>query len=186
MYLFVKVNNFSFFLTTVYARPYLEYKHALRCNFNSFYQVYNGPWLTFGDFNDITSANEKFGGKKVNLKCMHDFNCLINDCNLIDLGFTRPRFTWSNCRKDNIILERLDHFTANPLWLTNFPKTIVTHLPWTYSDHYLLILNLNPNHVSSIKSFKLEAMWLNLPSFDSLVHTIGHHILLIIQCQLTN
>lgn len=44
------------------------------------------------------SEKEKFGGNKPNANRMHDFNKMI-DSKLLDLGFTRPKFTWSNCRK---------------------------------------------------------------------------------------
>lgn len=98
IYLFVKVHNFQFFTTIVYSRPYPILKHALRKNFDSFCKVYDGPWLTLSDFNDIVSEKEKFGGNKPNVNHMHDFNKMI-DSKLLDLGFTRPKFTWSNCRK---------------------------------------------------------------------------------------
>lgn len=64
------INNFSFF-SNVYAHPYNEFKLAFRYNFRSFCQVYDGPWMTFGDFNDITTAKETFGGNKpVVRECM--------------------------------------------------------------------------------------------------------------------
>lgn len=69
--------------------------------------------LAFGDFNDIMKK-ENFGGNRVNFRHMHDFNNVIQNYNLLDLGFTRQKFTWSNCRKNNLILERFDHFLANP------------------------------------------------------------------------
>lgn len=91
----------------------------LEKNFDSFCKVYDGPWLTLGDFNYIVSEKEKFGGNKPNVNRMHDFNKMI-DSKLLDLGFTRPKFTWSNCRKKNLILERLDRCMANSSWLNIF------------------------------------------------------------------
>lgn len=88
VYLFVKVQSFSFFLIAIYSRPYLEFKHALWNNLQSFCEINDGPWLTFDDFNDIASENEKFGGNKASYKHMHEFNSLIHSFNLIDLGFT--------------------------------------------------------------------------------------------------
>lgn len=88
VYLFVKVQSFSFFLIAIYSRPYLEFKHALWNNLQSFCEIYDGPCLTFDDFNDIASENEKFGGNKASYKHMHEFNSLIHSFNLIDLGFT--------------------------------------------------------------------------------------------------
>lgn len=153
----------------MYARPYDEFKHALRYNFRAFFHVYDGPWLTFGDYNEIITTKEKFGGKKHSSKRMHDFNCLLNDCNLLDLGFNGPKYTWSNYRKSNLNLERLDRFLANPSWIAHFPNNIVTHLPRTTSDYCPIMINLNPNQTRRTKSFKLESMWLNHPMFDSII-----------------
>lgn len=125
--------------------------------------------FAFGDFNDIMKK-EKFGGNRVNFMCMHDFNNVIQNYNLLDLGFTGQKFTWSNCRKNNLILERLDHFLANPLWLAKFPQTLVTHLSRTHSDHCPLILSTNPNSRHASKPFRLKSIWSNHPFFDTLVH----------------
>lgn len=125
--------------------------------------------LAFGDFNDIMK-NEKFGGNRVNFRRMHDFNNVIQNYNLLDLGFTGQKFTWSNCRKNNLILERLDRFLANPLWLAKFPQTFVTRLSRTHSDHCPLILSTNPNSPHAPKPFRLESIWSNHPFFDALVH----------------
>lgn len=50
----------------------------------------------------------KFGGNTPNHKQISDFNKLFNHCNLIDLGFTGPKFTWTNHRSNSqLIMERL-------------------------------------------------------------------------------
>lgn len=108
-------------------------------------------------------------GEKANQKRMHDFNYLLNECNLIDLVFSGPRFTWSNCKKDNLILGLLDRFLANPNWITNFPNFVVTHLPRTTSDHCPIMINLNPGLLQFRKSYKLKTMWPNHPTFDLIV-----------------
>lgn len=102
---------------------------------------------------------------------MRKFRDNIEACNLIDLGFSRPRFTWPNlCRHKYLILERLDRFLANSNWLHLFPDSVITHLLRIYSDHCPLTLNLFPNKFLSKSSFKLETMWLTHHSFDMLVH----------------
>lgn len=47
----------------VHALPYTEFKHALSHNFRAFNHVCKGPWLIFGDYNEITNDSKKFGGK---------------------------------------------------------------------------------------------------------------------------
>jgi hypothetical protein len=45
---------------------------------------------------------------------MEDFQRILEDCLLSDLGFSRPKFTWSNERDDEAFTqERLDRVVAN-------------------------------------------------------------------------
>lgn len=60
----------------------------------------NYPWLIMGDFNDFSSPSEKFGGHLPCIVRMNYFNKFLNACNLIDLGFIAPRFTWTNNREN--------------------------------------------------------------------------------------
>lgn len=62
-----------------------------------------------GNFNDIASPNEKFGGRPPNLSRIATFNKNLDYYNLIDLGFKGPKFTWTNNRRNlNLVMERLD------------------------------------------------------------------------------
>lgn len=68
-----------------------------------------------GDFNDILSCDEKWGGNKPSNSRMFEFKNCLNACNMIDLGFSGPKFTWSNCHDvSSLIMERLDRALANP------------------------------------------------------------------------
>lgn len=49
-------------LTVVYSKPYLSDKHPLWNNLKHFLSSFAGPSLVVGDFNDILSPTEKFGG----------------------------------------------------------------------------------------------------------------------------
>ena len=44
-------------------------------------------WIIVGDFNDIESNGEKFGGGKEKQNSFKDFRYFIKGNNLIDLGF---------------------------------------------------------------------------------------------------
>lgn len=68
-------------------------------------------WLIAGDFNEILHDGEKRGGRCRDSKLMEDFRDVLQDCDLTDLGFKGPQFTWWNGRDNsNSISERLDHF----------------------------------------------------------------------------
>lgn len=114
IYLFVKIPNFSFVIIVIFSRLYSDFNHALWKNLYSFCLVYNGHQLAFGDFNNLSFDKEKFGDNYVNHRHMNAFNNVIQNYNLLDLEFTGPKFTWSNCQKSNFIIERLDRFLANP------------------------------------------------------------------------
>lgn len=56
--------------------------------------------------------------------------------NLIDLGSSRLRMTWTNNRQGLAnTMERLDRAMSNSEWRTMFPEATVRVLPRTYSDH---------------------------------------------------
>ena len=70
-----------------------------------------------GDFNEVLYAEDKFGGNHVNLNRALEFKDCLDECNMLDLGFAGPKFTWTNCRPiSNLILERIDRCFANPAW----------------------------------------------------------------------
>ena len=86
---------------------------------------------------------KKFGGRPPSLYKMSTFNDFLNSCNLFDLGFSGPLFTWTNNREHGkTIRTRIHRCHANLPWLNLFPNSNVTHLPRTHSDHCPLLLNI--------------------------------------------
>ena len=49
-----------------------------------------------GDFNDIPSNDEKWGGRIRDDRSLPDFRNLINDNQLLDIGFEGKPWTWCN------------------------------------------------------------------------------------------
>ena len=99
------------------------------------------PWLVIGDFNDVTNSSEKSGGSLPSLGRCNLFNSMISSCNLIDLEFNGPAFTWLNKRKGLArVQERLDRVLANAEWRLCFPDAVVQHLPRMHSDHCPILL----------------------------------------------
>ena len=56
------------------------------------------PWCIIGDFNDIMYAEEKRGGHDRARCLLEDFVSTVNDCGLVDLGYTGELFTWERFR----------------------------------------------------------------------------------------
>ena len=69
-----------------------------------------------GDFNDVVSGEEKIGGGGgygiCRRRVLEYTNCM-DYCNFFDLGFTGPKFTWTNKRDfPGLIQGRLDRVWA--------------------------------------------------------------------------
>jgi hypothetical protein len=56
----------------------------------------SGPWICCGDFNEALSQNEHFGSSERSETQMKAFKECLDDCNLSDVGFSGPMFTWTN------------------------------------------------------------------------------------------
>ena len=129
------------------------------------------PWLLLGDFNEVLSSENKFGGRSINLNRALDFKECLDTCSLLDLGFSGPKFTWSNLRQvPDLILERIDRCFANSSWRLLYPEASITHLPRVFSDHCPVLLELSkPPPASLNRPFRFQTMWLHHPDFHDVV-----------------
>jgi hypothetical protein len=63
------------------------------------------------------SLDEKYGGSKRQRGLMKNFQRMLEECGLSELGNRRPEFTWNNGQGGaDFIKERLDHVVANKKW----------------------------------------------------------------------
>ncbi|XP_026397175.1 uncharacterized protein LOC113291910 [Papaver somniferum] len=84
-------------------------------------KMLNFPWLVIGDFNVITSAEEKVGGKSPNKRSMLDFTSCLDICELIQAPKTGLSHSWSNCRQGNKwIICNLDRAMVNQMWMQKY------------------------------------------------------------------
>ncbi|KAK3231842.1 hypothetical protein Dsin_003723 [Dipteronia sinensis] len=66
-------------------------------------------WMCIGDFNEILLDSEKEGRADRKRVLMDNFRHTLDHCRLEDLGFSGPKFTYSNKRKGlDHIQERID------------------------------------------------------------------------------
>ena len=107
-------SNLIWLISAIYASSRLAERHILWNNLKTVAQLHNLPWLMLGDFNKVLCGEDKFGGNQVNLNRALEFKKCLDDCNMIDLGFTGPKYTWANRRPiTSLILERIDRCFAN-------------------------------------------------------------------------
>lgn len=114
------------------------------------------------DFNEIEYGFEKKGGLPREEGRMKVFRKVLEDCNLVDIGFMGNWFTWErgNLLGTNI-QERLDNQDRGveiEERLALFLEFQHQHLLHTFSDHCPLLINTKKRDVrSTSRSFKFEA-----------------------------
>ncbi|XP_059434865.1 uncharacterized protein LOC132167846 [Corylus avellana] len=130
------------------------------------------PWVCIGDFNEIVESLEKLGGAGRANSQMLAFRRALENCELSDLGFRGPKFTWSNCREeDEFTKERLDKGVANSEWRSLFPEMEVVVEVSICSDHTPLILYLVGigMHGRGSRSFRYETKWRCDEGFEAIL-----------------
>ena len=129
------------------------------------------PWIIAGDFNEVFAEGDKFGGRSVCSNKSLLFKEVLDCCNMIDMGFVGPRFTWTNKQNVNaLVQERIDRFFVNPKWYGAHPDARVTHLTRCVFDHCLVLLESNPSTgVFLPRPFKFHSVWLLDLSFPRIV-----------------
>ncbi|KAK6119801.1 hypothetical protein DH2020_046456 [Rehmannia glutinosa] len=130
------------------------------------------PWLIGGDFNEILYPSEKYGGADTIQSCMDNFRATIEHCNLNDLGWSGPRFTWrKGLRNLNNLHERLDRFFGTQSWIDTFKNFGVFHGDFHGSDHRAIwvltdcVLASKINAKRKNRPFYFEPAWMSADSF---------------------
>ena len=132
----VHASNLSWIFSAIYASPRSEERCILWNNLSKVAKLHNKPWIMAGDFNEPLVQKDKFGGRGVSVNQSLALKECLNVCSMVDMGFSRPRYTWTNKRDvGNLILERIDRFFMKPDWCVLYPNAKVTHLPRYHSDH---------------------------------------------------
>lgn len=101
-------------------------KNTLWDNLAYLSSLHSLPWLVIGNFNDITSPNEQYGGNLASINKCLSFSKKLSICGLLDLSFKGSPFTWSNNHFNNkheLVRERLDRFLCNDKWLNLYPNS---------------------------------------------------------------
>ncbi|XP_074266081.1 uncharacterized protein LOC141588541 [Silene latifolia] len=164
--------SFLFLLSAVYASPKFRLRKILWSDLINVAASHDLPWVCLGDFNEVTCSTDKIGGRGIKLNRVNLFKSSLDSCNLIDIGFSGPKFTWTNRRRINPILERLDRVWVNQAWMDQYPNSHNYHLTRLSSDHCPIMLKTSLPHHPSVKAFKFETFWTCDPSFYPLVaHT---------------
>ena len=155
-------SNFKWHITGFYRNSETHCRKESWDLLRSLNQKYQFPWLCFGDFNEMVSVEEKFGGVQRSQRQMGDFRNAIHQCGFKDLGFIGPEFTWCNMQEgENRMYLRLDRAFATPDWIDHFKEVKVHHLVGSTSDHCALLITDAKvvQKFSNRRRFQFEAMW---------------------------
>ena len=111
----VRNSNTSWMFTAVYANPRTTERLILWNNLIKVLELYNMPWVLARDFNEPLMGEDKFGGRTVSANRSLLFKQCLDKCSMMDIGFSRPQFTWTNKRDiQALVQERIDRFFVNP------------------------------------------------------------------------
>jgi hypothetical protein len=104
---------------------------------------------------------------------MENFQKTLEECQLCDLGFKGPKYTWINGRTgDDFIKERLDRVVANANWWMMFEDMEVEVMARRSFDHHpIFLIFFNHKKVARRKKgfFRMEAGWSTQPEFAEIV-----------------
>ena len=127
----------------VYGEPKAELRHIFWNRLRFLKAQWNGPWICMGDFNEVIYNDEHLGTCTRGEAQMCQFRECLEDCQLVDLGFSGPKYTWNNRQqgRDNMRV-RLDRAVANGPFIQIF-DTQVQNIITTSSDHYAVLVSLD-------------------------------------------
>lgn len=164
-------SNASWLLYAIYASlRYAEWR-LLWDNLSKVAELHTLPWIIAGDFNEVLLDEEKFGGRPICISRTLKFQDCLNNCGMIDLGFSSPWFTWTNWQLlPHLVQERIDRAFINADWNILYPEACIKHLEWSHLDHSPVLLSLRHDHgTHHSRPFWFQPMWLAHPSFAGLV-----------------
>jgi hypothetical protein len=95
------------------------------------------------DFNEVLSQDEHIGPRDRTEAQINAFRDCLQHCELKDLGFEGPKFTWSNRQhNDSNVKVHLDRVVANGEFYDLFQESLVENVIATSSDHYAILISL--------------------------------------------
>jgi hypothetical protein len=158
-------------VTFVYGEPRVENRHLMWDSLCRLRSTSDIPWLVAGDFNEAMWEFEHLSSTPRPRNQMVAFRECLEDCQLVDLGFSGHPFTYNNKRSGRANVQvRLDRAVADNLWHDLFPECEVAHLTSPSSDHCPVILRcIKETRVRTGKTRRYEVMWEREPALAEIV-----------------
>ena len=129
--------------TFVYGEPKTKQRYQFWDLLRFIRAHWNGPWLCAEDFNEALSSDEHLGRTRRGESQMKLFRECLENCGLLDLGFSGPKFTWNNRQEGiNNVRVRLDRAVVNGQFLQLFDDCHVDNIITFSLDHYAILISI--------------------------------------------
>ncbi|XP_074277442.1 uncharacterized protein LOC141601077 [Silene latifolia] len=165
-----KMQKVSFFFTLVYGFNKIQERESLWESIKGYSVYVAGPWLVCGDFNSITSVDERIGGAAVIWAEIAPMRSMMSGCNLHELKVTGSYYTWNNKHEnDTKVYSRLDRVIVNDDWIISYPDSVALFLPEGLYDHCPCVITLTEKYMRKKSAFKYFNMWSMAANFSEVV-----------------
>lgn len=133
------------------------------------------PWLMVGDFNETMWQHEDLSYAKRSERKMANFRETLSFCDLHDLGYQGPSWTYDNKQQGNKnIRAKIDRAVASLSRCDLFTNHSMTDICSTRSDHFPVLEQTEYNYwrKKNNRQFHYEQMWERMPSLQSTVEQV--------------
>ncbi|KAK9991263.1 hypothetical protein SO802_026248 [Lithocarpus litseifolius] len=83
----VRSQTLNWLISAIYASPRFAEWCILRNNLRILANMHDLPWALMGDFNEVLSDEEKYGGNPICQRWARAIKERVDDCHMMDLGF---------------------------------------------------------------------------------------------------
>jgi exonuclease III len=135
-----RLSDYNFIITNVYGPCLADLKQDFLDELCLIGSTIAGPWLLFGDFNQILSPNER-SNSNFNATEASRFQDSIDHLQLQEIPLLDRLFTWTN-NQSIPILCRLDTAFVSTDWNFIFPNSTLSSRTRSVSDHVPICLPL--------------------------------------------
>ena len=138
--IFIEGRKEEFFVSFIYASNFVAERKILweDIKYHHDSPLFQGKaWLICGDFNEVLEGEDHsmYATSPSISPGMRDFQQLIQHCELTDLSYQGPRFTWSNKRHEGVVCKKLDRVLVSKQWLYQYDQSYSVFELGGCSDH---------------------------------------------------
>lgn len=128
-----------------------------------------GLWCVIGDFNNVTTSQDRIGGKLVQENEYVDLINMMKHTGLAEMDSQGDYYTWSNKQSVGTIHSRIDRAICNIDWFLKYSTHILCNLPPNISDHSMLHISGTVG-IRKWNHFKFNNYLLDVNGFQDMVN----------------